>query len=1011
MKRLLAILLAALMALSLAACTSGGNDDPNLGKYMGTRAEYSGMSLALENVLDGGETSIELKGGGKCTVILGGDSFNGKYALAGEDITFTIQREDYAGTLKAGVIRLEFQGMTLVFEKEGAGDAAFVEVPDQAVAEETVSPVEAEAAALTEELYYALTMTGSDGTEMNMVELSAFGMDPKDFYLILRSDSTGELNLDADEPLLITWTDAELIMDGVGVAYTREGDHITVGVDGESITFAPAAEVIALLAAAEPEPTAAPTEAPTPEPTPEPTEEPTPEPTPEPTAEPTEEPTPEPTAEPTPEPTAEPAAAPAAEGELRLYLVSMSSEGQTLTAQELGALYGVNGQELYQMILRPDGTGTIIFAGESGDVTWTEDSITSEGDTRPMIREGDLYTITIGEGTSLTFGPVTAAGEASAEPAEAPATETPAAEPAEASATEAPAEPTETPAAGEVTEEVYYIYSFTSGGTSFDLSLMAMADINPREMCLILRSDGTGTFIPGSEEDKEEGTWDDSALRFDDGSEIAYTRDEQGHIHFLLDDVEVVMAPAAEVEAALAPAAEPTAEPTPEPTAEPTPEPTAEPTPEPTAEPVAEPAEPAAGDRVYYALSMEAGGEKIDLLENMDISYFDPRGYVLTLREDGTGTLLTPDGGGEFTWSGTEISANGQTGSLVPDGDYLILSESEMTMTFVPAAQMEAMIAARGAAEPTPEPTAEPTPEPTPEPAAEPAAPAAVGAVRPGYYLLSKYVAGGTTMDAETLRSAGMNWTLLLQEGGTGKLDIGGGPVDIVWTNDAVTYAGTTTSYPMIADGNDLMLVMPYLSITFSLQEGVAAEPASLVPASVKDYWEGDWYGFWLISKNNRTGTYAQWTENWWDCCVRITFAQDGTAHLVVSDEDSGEFSWLLETDVVFTSGTTPAGTLVTSEGRFWNQDLTNGGWVCDPARQADVAAYEHMVEIEGHYADEEGEFTYFLVLRPWGMKWDDVPEEGYPGRPYYYESWYLPLLEAGSSCPVSFEHVAADPS
>ena len=852
---------------------------------MGTRAEYSGMSLALENVLDGGETSIELKGGGKCTVILGGDSFNGKYALAGEDITFTIQREDYVGTLKAGVIRLEFQGMTLVFEKEGAGDAAPVEAPDQAVAEETVSPVEAEAAALTEELYYALTMTGSDGTEMNMVELSSFGVDPKDYSLILRSDGTGELNLDPDEPLLITWTDAELIMDGVGVAYTREGDHITVGMDGESITFAPAAEVIALLAAAEPEPTAAPTEAPTPEPTPEPTEAPTPEPTPEPTEEPTPEPTAEPTEEPTPEPTAEPAAAPAAEGELHLYLVSMSSEGQTLTSQELGALYGVNGQELYQMILRPDGTGTIIFAGESGDMTWTEDSITSEGETRPMIREGDLYTITIGEGTSLTFGPVTAAGEASAEPAEAPATETPAAEPAEASATETPAaEPAAPAATGEVTEEVYYIYSFTTGGTSFDLSLMAMAGINPREMCLILRSDGTGTFIPGSEEDKEEGTWDESALRFDDGSEIAYTRDEQGHIHFLLDDVEVVMALAAEVEAALAPAAEPTAEPTPEPTPEPT-------------------------------------------------------------------------------------------------------------------------------AEPTPELTAEPTPESTPEPAAEPAAPAAVGAVQPGYYLLSKYVAGGTTMDAETLRSAGMNWTLLLQEGGTGKLDIGGGPVDIVWTNDAVTYAGTTTSYPMIADGNDLMLVMPYLSITFSLQEGVAPEPASLVPASVKDYWEGDWYGFWLISKNNRTGTYAQWTENWWDCCVRITFAQDGTAHLVVSDEDSGEFSWLLETDVVFTSGTTPAGTLVTSNGRFWNQDLTNGGWVCDPARQADVAAYEHMVEIEGHYADEEGEFTYFLVLRPWGMKWDDVPEEGYPGRPYYYASWYLPLLEAGSPCPVSFEHVAADPS
>ena len=46
---------------------------------------------------------------------------------------------------------------------------------------------------------------------------------------------------------------------------------------------------------------------------------------------------------------------------------------------------------------------------------------------------------------------------------------------------------------------------------------------------------------------------------------------------------------------------------------------------------------------------------------------------------------------------------------------------------------------------------------------------------------------------------------------------------------------------------------------------------------------------------------------------------------------------------------------------------------------------------------DGEDSFSYVVTLRPWGATWDDV-DEAY--RPYYYESGYLPRVEAGGSAP-----------
>ena len=44
-----------------------------------------------------------------------------------------------------------------------------------------------------------------------------------------------------------------------------------------------------------------------------------------------------------------------------------------------------------------------------------------------------------------------------------------------------------------------------------------------------------------------------------------------------------------------------------------------------------------------------------------------------------------------------------------------------------------------------------------------------------------------------------------------------------------------------------------------------------------------------------------------------------------------------------------------------------------------------------------KGGFSYEIYLRPWGSKW---PEDDEDKLPYYYNDWYLPLIEAGKDMP-----------
>ncbi len=113
MKRLSALFLALLMALSLCAC--GGGADPALGKYNCT-------SIVMNDInLDGSGEWLELKDGGKASVYMGGETRSADYTLEENTLTMTIDGQEVGtGTLDNGVLTLEFLDLTFVFEQEAA---------------------------------------------------------------------------------------------------------------------------------------------------------------------------------------------------------------------------------------------------------------------------------------------------------------------------------------------------------------------------------------------------------------------------------------------------------------------------------------------------------------------------------------------------------------------------------------------------------------------------------------------------------------------------------------------------------------------------------------------------------------------------------------------------------------------------------------------------------------------------------------------------------------------------
>ena len=165
------------------------------------------------------------------------------------------------------------------------------------------------------------------------------------------------------------------------------------------------------------------------------------------------------------------------------------------------------------------------------------------------------------------------------------------------------------------------------------------------------------------------------------------------------------------------------------------------------------------------------------------------------------------------------------------------------------------------------------------------------------------------------------------------------------------------------------------------------------------DWWNGAWYGWWTMS--GCSGAYESMSGQWWDACAVIDIGSDYTGTVTIWDEDYSRADPMLQASVTLNSaGVGEHGTVMSESGYFTNLPLEHADWIIDPAINSRFPDVENMICIEGWYEDGDDEFYYEVYLRPWGQLWDDFAADYPDDIPYYYDDWYLPLVESGSSMP-----------
>ena len=176
--------------------------------------------------------------------------------------------------------------------------------------------------------------------------------------------------------------------------------------------------------------------------------------------------------------------------------------------------------------------------------------------------------------------------------------------------------------------------------------------------------------------------------------------------------------------------------------------------------------------------------------------------------------------------------------------------------------------------------------------------------------------------------------------------------------------------------------------------EGTGGETSVSGGEQLRDWWNGDWYGWWLMT--GCEGYYEDMEGQWWDICGAIDIGGDGMGTVFLWDTDYTKEEPMASVAVSLSNeGTTEYGTMKSLGGWFTNMELAPADWLIDPG----LLDYENMIHIDGYYENGDDSFFYDIYLRPWGTYWDDVAEENLP---YYYYDWYLPLIEVGEPMPDS---------
>ena len=163
------------------------------------------------------------------------------------------------------------------------------------------------------------------------------------------------------------------------------------------------------------------------------------------------------------------------------------------------------------------------------------------------------------------------------------------------------------------------------------------------------------------------------------------------------------------------------------------------------------------------------------------------------------------------------------------------------------------------------------------------------------------------------------------------------------------------------------------------------------------NWWNGDWYGWWLME--NCSGYYADMGMEGgrWDICGTIDIGEDYMGTFTLWDEDFTKAEPMVSAAISLSEdGTTEYGTIMSEGGYFTDIPLEHADWIIDPG----LVDFVDTMIISGDYENGADAFTYYIVLRRWGTYWEiDMDEVDFPAR---YRDWCVPLIDEGKAMPDS---------
>lgn len=370
---------------------------------------------------------------------------------------------------------------------------------------------------------------------------------------------------------------------------------------------------------------------------------------------------------------------------------------------------------------------------------------------------------------------------------------------------------------------------------------------------------------------------------------------------------------------------------------------------------------PAASEIGYWTLKYSEGNEDMAMDEDT-VAMLTEMGVVMyvDLKEDGTGTFMLDDVM-PITWGdGKLVADDGSEVSYTLENGELIVDIEGARMHFVPgekSADIESTDTEKENAD-------------------------LLISERTDYIAISGNMSGTEMNDSAIAQMGGME--LDFNGDGTGTLGMFGQYEDITYDNSAVYRSGIPMSYEL--DGDYLYLkVSDAIEFTMMVEIKAMNRPKEDLTPNDLDYWEGDYYGWWVIDNVNAGDAEV---GAWWDACMTLDIFSNGSGFITIWDEDYGKDDPIAEV-VVSVSVTDGVARIVSESGQFMGMEVGHADWLF----YSDSTDYEDTLGFFANYADADMDVDYYFFLRQWGTVWDDVEEKDLP---YYYDSWYLPLINDG---------------